>query len=106
MTRYNCLKCPGYCCSHDRIPVSEFDIQRLARHFGLAEAEAKERFTYRHRTAEVDEQVLRHEIRSDRFTTLATLLESSSRPPVVEFRLPDGTRGLEYAVEVRAAPPN
>ena len=54
----------------------------------------------------VDEQILRRELRSDRFTTLATLLESSSRPPLVEFRLPDGTRGLEYAAEVRAAPPN
>ena len=42
MTRYNCLKCPGYCCSHDRIAVSDFDIGRLARHFGLTEAEAKE----------------------------------------------------------------
>ena len=58
MTRYNCLECPGYCCSHDRIPVSEFDIQRLARHFGLTEAEAQERFTYRDRRT--DEQVLRH----------------------------------------------
>ena len=60
MTRYNCLECPGYCCSHGRIAVSEFDIQRLARHFGLTEAEAKERFTYRYRSPDGDEQVLRH----------------------------------------------
>ena len=61
MTRYNCLECPGYCCSHDRIAVSGFDIQRLARHFGLTEAEAKERFTYRYRSPDGDEQVLRHQ---------------------------------------------
>ncbi len=30
MSRYNCLKCPGYCCSHSRIAVSEHDIARLA----------------------------------------------------------------------------
>lgn len=60
MTRYNCLKCPGYCCSHDRISVSEADIERLARYFDVSAAEAKERFTYRYRTAEVDEQILRH----------------------------------------------
>lgn len=60
MTHYDCRKCPGYCCSHARIAVSDSDIQRLARHFGLSAAEAKERFTYRYRTAEVDEQILRH----------------------------------------------
>ena len=27
--------CPGYCCSHARIAVSDFDIARLAQHFGL-----------------------------------------------------------------------
>jgi quinol monooxygenase YgiN len=49
-----------------------------------------------------DETVLRRELRSDRFARLASLLESSTRPPVVEFVLPDGTRGLDYAEEVRA----
>ena len=51
-----------------------------------------------------DEAVLRYELRSDRFARLASLLESSSRPPSVEFTLPGGTRGLDYAVEVRAEP--
>lgn len=60
MTRYNCLKCPGYCCSHARIAVSDFDIERLARHFSLSAAEAKERFTYTYHGTDGDEQVLRH----------------------------------------------
>lgn len=51
-----------------------------------------------------DEAVLREELRSDRFARLASLLESSSSQPFVEFTLPDGTRGLDYAEEVRAAP--
>lgn len=51
-----------------------------------------------------DEASLRQELRSDRFAQLASLLEASNRPPVVEFALPDGIRGLEYAEEVRATP--
>ena len=46
-------KCPGYCCSHARIAVSDFDIARLARHFGFDRGQAKERFTYRYRTKDV-----------------------------------------------------
>ena len=34
--RYDCSQCPGYCCSYPRIAVSDFDIERLARHFGLS----------------------------------------------------------------------
>ena len=44
--RYDCAKCPGYCCSYDRIPVSDFDLARLARHFGLGLALARRRFSY------------------------------------------------------------
>jgi uncharacterized protein len=57
---YNCLKCPGYCCSYDRIAVTEFDIGRLAKHFGLTVDVARERFTYRYRAGGVDERILRH----------------------------------------------
>lgn len=57
---YNCLKCPGYCCSYDRIAVSEYDISRLAKHFGLTVDVARERFTYRYHADGVDERILRH----------------------------------------------
>jgi Fe-S-cluster containining protein len=40
--------------------VSEFDIERLARHFGISAAAARQRFTYHYKTKEVDEQLLRH----------------------------------------------
>jgi Fe-S-cluster containining protein len=59
--RYDCSACPGYCCSHSRIAISEFDIARLAKHFDLPVAEAKRKFTYRYQTKEVDEQILRHQ---------------------------------------------
>jgi Fe-S-cluster containining protein len=58
--RYDCSRCPAYCCSYPRIAVSERDISRLARHFGLPLDRAREKFTYRYRSGDVDEQILRH----------------------------------------------
>lgn len=50
-----------------------------------------------------DEDLLRRELRSERFCTLASLMEHATQPPLVEFILPGGTRGLDYAEEVRGA---
>jgi quinol monooxygenase YgiN len=44
---------------------------------------------------------LRRQIRSHRFSALAELIEHATENPVVEFLLPAGSRGLEYAEEVR-----
>jgi quinol monooxygenase YgiN len=49
------------------------------------------------------EELLRREVNSDRFSTLARLMEHATALPVVEFALTDGTRGLDYVHEVRAA---
>ncbi len=43
IVRYDCSKCPGYCCSYPRIEVKDRDVARLARHFGLEHAEAEKR---------------------------------------------------------------
>jgi hypothetical protein len=43
--RYDCSKCPGFCCSYPIIEVSKADVRRLARHFGLSERAAARRFT-------------------------------------------------------------
>jgi hypothetical protein len=45
MAKYNCLKCPGYCCSYPVIEITERDLARLARHFEISAQEAKVRFT-------------------------------------------------------------
>ena len=45
MAQYNCLNCPGYCCSYPVIALNKRDVERLAKHFGLAYATAKKRFT-------------------------------------------------------------
>ena len=47
------------------------------------------------------EDDLRRQLRSNRFATLAELMERASEQPRVAFDLPHGTRGLEYAEEVR-----
>ena len=43
--KYDCLKCPGYCCSYQEIEVKQRDIDRLAKHFGLSSKAAEEKFT-------------------------------------------------------------
>jgi uncharacterized protein len=53
---FNCLKCPAYCCSYDRIGVNKGDVARLAKHFGLTYEEAEKRFT----KIAYGERVLRH----------------------------------------------
>ena len=58
--RYDCLKCPGYCCSYPRIEVKDGDLLRLARHFGLDVEVAERRFTRRYRDEDNDERILRH----------------------------------------------
>ena len=55
--QYDCLKCPAYCCSYDRIAIDKRDLGRLARHFGLDLETAKKRFT----KETAGETVLRHQ---------------------------------------------
>jgi hypothetical protein len=48
------------------------------------------------------EDDLRRELLSDRFTSLAALMESATETPHIEFSLPTGLRGLDYVEQVRA----
>jgi quinol monooxygenase YgiN len=47
------------------------------------------------------EDDLKRQVRSNRFTALAELLEQASGRPTVEFDVADATRGIEYAHQVR-----
>jgi quinol monooxygenase YgiN len=49
-----------------------------------------------------NEEALRRQLQSPSFSQLAELLERATEPPRVEFMLPSGIRGLDYAEEVRA----
>lgn len=55
--RFNCLKCPAYCCSYERIDVTQRDIVRLAKHFGVTPEQALRRFT----KIKEGDRVLRHQ---------------------------------------------
>lgn len=45
--RYNCERCPAYCCSYAFIHVTKRDLQRIAKHLGLSEAEVHKLHTKR-----------------------------------------------------------
>lgn len=38
---YDCLKCPGYCCSYPVIEVHDRDAVRIAKHFALPQEKAE-----------------------------------------------------------------
>lgn len=42
---YDCMKCPGYCCSYPVIGLTKRDVQRLARHHGMEFDTARKKFT-------------------------------------------------------------
>jgi hypothetical protein len=41
---YDCMKCPGYCCSYPVIEVKDRDAIRIAKHFGLTLKAAEQKF--------------------------------------------------------------
>ena len=49
---YNCMKCPGYCCSYPLIEINKRDVQRLAKYFGLSFTKARKKYTYKDPEAE------------------------------------------------------
>ena len=75
IVRYDCSKCPGYCCSYPRIEVKDADLARLARHFGLDNAQAEKRFT---RWYEPGERILRHK-KDEIYGSICRFFDTSER---------------------------
>jgi quinol monooxygenase YgiN len=50
------------------------------------------------------EEDIRRRVRSERFTSLLSLLEASRSQPEVRFDFLAATRGLDYVTEIRQAP--
>lgn len=48
-----------------------------------------------------DAQAIEGEIRTDRFLQLLALMETSASPPLLEFRVVNERKGLEYITAVR-----
>ena len=94
--KYSCEKCPGYCCTYSNIEITQRDIARLAKHFGLDQARAEERFTKP--DAKGKARLLRH--RQDTVFDSACMFfdQEKRRCTVYEVRprvcriYPDGTR--------------
>jgi uncharacterized protein len=42
--KYDCLKCPGYCCSYPVIEVKDADAARIAKYFNLTSAQAEKKY--------------------------------------------------------------
>ena len=72
--QYDCLKCPAYCCSYDRISVTKWDLKRLAKKFGIDVDTAKARFT---KLVE-GEQVLRHQ-KDKIYGSICMMLDTKTR---------------------------
>ena len=97
-----------------RVPSQESGAIAAALHELMAVARAQpgciscnlttemgDRVTLRYSEEWKDEQDLRRQLRSERFSRIAELMERAVERPHVEFVLPRGVRGLDYAEEVR-----
>lgn len=92
---FNCSKCPGYCCSHPRIAVTEHDIRRLAEHFGISPRAARKRFTYAYKTKDIDEQILRHQ-KDGIYKSVCRLFDRETRRCTVYAARPNVCRKYPY----------
>ncbi len=73
---YDCLKCPGYCCSYDLIEVGKRDVARLAKHFDVTYQQAEDRFTKYYRDSKV--RTLRHQ-KDELFGKICTFFDTKKR---------------------------
>ena len=73
---YDCLNCPGYCCTYPRIEVKKSDVKRLAKHFGLTEDQAREKFT--RKGQDPGERILRRR-EDEHYVTACKFLDEDTR---------------------------
>lgn len=92
--RFNCLKCPAYCCSYERIDVTQRDIVRLAKHFGVTPEQALRRFT----KIKEGDRVLRHQ-QDTVYKSICMFIDQETRRctvydarPAVCRQYPEGNR--------------
>jgi len=74
--RYNCDRCPGYCCTYPVIEVNKSDIKRLAKHFDLAADEAQKKFTKSN--GKNKKRILRHQS-DETFGSACQFLDQDTR---------------------------
>ncbi len=89
--KYDCSKCPGYCCSYDHIEVSQHDIKRLAKHLEVTPEVAEKRYT------KVDDGkvVLRHH-KDEHFKSMCVFFDRTERRCTVYEARPHPCRTYPY----------
>lgn len=92
--RYDCSKCPGYCCSYDQIEVSAHDIKRLAKHLDSTPAKVKLRYT----KTEGKVVMLRHQ-KDDTFGTVCVFFDREARRCTVYEGRPHPCRTYPYGAK-------
>lgn len=92
---YDCGNCPAYCCSYPQIEVSEADVARLGRGFGVTTAAARRRFTTD--GIEPGTRILRHKD-DDIFETVCRFLDSDARRCTIYEHRPDACRAYPGTV--------
>lgn len=85
---FDCNKCPAFCCSiYERVAVSDKDIRRLARHFGVSFETARRRYTAKWET----ERVLR-KVEDKIFAETCVFLDQEKRGCTIYHGRPDVCR--------------
>ncbi len=91
--RYDCSKCPAYCCTYPRTPVTEADVRRLAKGLGKPVAVVRDKHT-----KVVDgERVLRHK-QDEIFDTCCNFLDKETRQCTVYKHRPHICRSFPGTV--------
>ena len=85
---YNCLKCPAYCCSYDRVEVTKRDVLRIASHFGISYKQAERRYT---KSSPIG-RILRHQ-KDDIFKKVCVFLDPEKRRCTIYDARPGVCRG-------------
>ena len=85
---YDCLNCPGFCCSYSQIPVNKRSLKRLAKYFGVSEKKAKKKFT---KPGVEDEMVLRHH-EDEYFLSICRFFDRDERKCTIYHGRPDACR--------------
>lgn len=73
--KYDCSKCPGYCCSYPVIEVKDRDAERIAKHFGVTLAAAEKRYF---KSAHGYKRVLRRKV-DEHFGRICRFFDSEKR---------------------------
>jgi len=79
--KYDCLKCPGYCCSYPNIHLKDSDIERLSKHLGMTAKAFRKQHTkkgFKEEGAEKRPTVLNHQ-EDEHFGSICWFFDTEKR---------------------------